>query len=223
MSVKSSSALKTDNNLLFTANGNQEITGEKENEFNEDHIDSFFNRLDDADLVSFKGKFVPTIDYAIGDIVTNNGRLLICVVAASGAFDPLDWIDYDEYHSSLVIPVNHASGIIDLQGNQSRIIRLDGTGTVTIDKIINGIPGRRYRIYLAAAITDFSITSSTVASAISSGQGEVAVNFYLNGSTSVSNMRGNAVPQMSDWFEFVYMNDSGSEYNSVYNIQKHLT
>jgi hypothetical protein len=222
MAIKSNSGLNTDNNALFTANGNQEITGELENAYNEDVNDSMLNRLDDADQHAFKGVFKTTLTYAIGDIITQNGRLLICEAVNTGTFVETEWRDYDEFGvDSGLTDVTIATTTIDIAGINGRFLNLNASGVLTCDKIIGGVHGRRYRIYLPAAITDFSLTSTPPATAISNGTGQLNVPFQDSVPAVEANMIGNAVPQMGDWFEFVYMNNGGKEYNSIIHIQKH--
>ena len=221
MAIKSTSALQTDNDNLFTANGNQEITGLLENEFNENHLDSFYNRLDDADLHNFKGIFSTTITYAAGDIVTYFDRLLVCKAAASGVFDDTEWRDYDEFNDTAGLQTvsETPAGTIDLTtAPQYRFLVLNGTGVITISKIIGGVDGRRYRIYVGNGITNLTLTSQVVGTAISNGTGELN-----NAQWDAAGLIGNAVIQMSDWFEFVYNSDAGKEYNSIVHVQKHLT
>lgn len=222
MAIKSNSGLNTDNNLLFTANGNQEITGELENAYNEDVNDSMLNRLDDADQHAFKGLYKTTLTYLEGDIVTYEDRLLICISGGvTGVFASASWRDYDERFVDQLTTVNLTGNTLDLGGISPRFLYLDEAGVVTCDKIINGIEGRRYRVYCGAGITDFSLTSAVVSTCISNGTGQLNIPFHLSTASAGANMIGNADNRMADWFEFVYCNVGGKEYNSIIHAQKH--
>lgn len=222
MAIKSRSGLQTDNDTLFVSNGNQDITSPLHNEFNEDVLDSYYNKNDEITLVENQA-YITTKSYKIADICVNNSRVLLCIGVTSGTFDATKWIDWDASPAEAAhVDLTHATNEIDLGGaNQKHLILNGPGGIVTIARITNGVNGRRYRMILHPDITDLDLTPQSVATAIANGTGELAIDKNYVDNLNNTELKGNAVPVMADWFEFVYVNNGGSEYCSVYKIQKH--
>lgn len=222
MSKKSILTLNTDTDNLLTSNGNNEITGALLNTLISNLIDSSYNKITDKDLVE---KFIyqtSNRNYNIGDLCIKDGRLLICKTATSGAFDPSDWRDpmnaliAADYHT-----VNEGSNRIDLDGTEEPLLVLSpSSGTVTINRIINGVHGRTYRIHLDSNSTAITLTDTAAADAISNGVGEMAISTTYAG--EIASLVGRDEVGMGDWFEFTYFDPTGSApYVSVTKIQKH--
>lgn len=223
MAKKTRSALKTDNDTLFQANGNQAITATLHNDYNEHEIDSAYNVIDDK-LIVENQYYNTNKSYLLGDLCIYEDRLLVCSEATTGTFDATKWTDYD-----VVLPngslqsIAVSSNSINLSANRNKKnFLISGSGVITLSSISGGISGRTYRFYLNSAITNLSLTDQTPTNALSNGTGELCINRSDKLQSSHIELVGNEHSAISDWFEVVYWElGTGEYFNSVVRIQKH--
>lgn len=218
--AKSRTVLKADNNSSFTTNGNQEISGQIHNSFNEDVLDSHYNKLDEKAWVENQA-YSTTKSYAAGDICSIETRMMQCIAPTSGSFDPSKWIDLDHIETNLgpLAALTVAANQIDLQDSPTPELEIAGSGAITVTTIVNGLAGLKYRLYPAAGITNLTITDTAVATVISNGTGEVS-----NGTgIAATGLVGRADREMSDYVEVICGSDAGGtkEYNAIIKVVKH--
>jgi len=90
MAIKNKTTLVSDINAALTDNGIGAITAALHRPLLLDLIDSIPNLLDDPQLTGLRA-YDATVSYAIGDHVTEAGKLFKANAGTTGAFQPGDW------------------------------------------------------------------------------------------------------------------------------------
>lgn len=202
--AKNRVALETDVDNLFTDGG--ELKTAEHRPFLKDLITSMVNVEDDI----VPGAHSALRAYILGDVVTFQGRLLVCVTAHSaGAFNAVKWAD-PEHEPLSIREALTATATLDLASATvpgARCFGVTAAGsTQTVTAIVNAEEGWIYKLIPASGKT-ITFTHTNIGG-LSAGEmcNKGGANLVLVG-------RGG---ETSDWVEYMYdvSTDSFYEINS---------
>jgi hypothetical protein len=213
MTLKTRAALQTEKDNTFTTNANQDITALKHRGFLLNLLDSFWSKSDEAYVNA--NIYSITKPYAVGDLATVSGRLLVCNATTSGAYDSRAWDDVKSLQttSASLVHATQAANL-DLASSEATTILVDAGGGA-IATINNGINGRTYRIIPESGLS-LVFAPVDVANSIINGAGELAVNAALIGGFTLV---GRASLEGSDFIDIRCYNFGGIEYWGLENYK----
>lgn len=214
MAEKARATLKTDRANVIKTNANQEITALAHGGHLDDILDSSWNKVTESWLSHFA--YSTSRSYDISDICVVAGRVLYAIEATSGAFDASKWMDVNNDWGVARLPVvNVTAGSLDLESRPEPVLIVNGTGSVTVDKIINGINGRIYKLIPSSAITDLTFSRTAKATAISGGTGQIET--HTKSAITLGAGMVDADQAIADFVMLRYQNNAGKEYNLIFD------